>query len=127
MSKPVLVTIENHVALIRLNRPDRRNAINQDMLIHLYNALEKLSSDDQLYVGVITGNGPSFCSGLDLKVLKTDNLFNPRGDHKDLPDILQACHKPIIGAINGHAITGGFEIALFIVLFNKSISIGLSI
>jgi len=112
MPKPVLIKTEGHVALITLNRPERRNAINQDLLIHLYNALEQLSSDDQLYAGVITGNGPSFCSGLDLKVLKSDNLFNPRGDNKDLPDIIQACKKPIIGAINGHAITGGFEIAL---------------
>jgi len=112
MSPPVLVSKENHIAIITLNRPERRNAINQDLLIHLYNALEDLSSDDQLYVGIITGNGPSFCSGLDLKVLKTDNLFNPRGDNKDLPDIIGACKKPIIGAINGHAITGGFEIAL---------------
>ena len=112
MSKPVLISIEGHVALITLNRPERRNAINQDLLIHLYNAIEQLSSDDQLYAGVITGNGPSFCSGLDLKVLKSDNLFNPRGDNKDLPDIIQVCKKPIIGAINGHAITGGFELAL---------------
>jgi len=112
MSSPVLVTKENNIAILTLNRPQRRNAINQELLVHLYNAIEQLASDDQLYVGVITGNGPSFCSGLDLKVLKTDNLFNPRGDNKDLPDIIQACDKPIIGAINGHAITGGFEIAL---------------
>jgi enoyl-CoA hydratase len=109
---PVLFTTEDHVAIITLNRPDRRNAINQDLLIHLFNAIERLTSDDQLYVGILTGNGPSFCSGLDLKVLQTDNLFNPRGDGKDLPDLMQACSKPIIGAINGHAITGGFEIAL---------------
>jgi len=109
---PVLFSKEEHIAIITLNRPERRNAINQDLLIHLYNAIERLASDDQLYVGIITGNGPSFCSGLDLKVLQTDNLFNPRGDNKDLPDIIQACSKPIIGAINGHAITGGFEIAL---------------
>ncbi|KPA17501.1 Enoyl-CoA hydratase [Candidatus Magnetomorum sp. HK-1] len=109
---PVLFTKKENIAIITLNRPDRRNAINQDLLIHLYNAIETLATDDKLYAGIITGNGPSFCSGLDLKVLQTDNLFNPRGDHKDLPDIIKACTKPIIGAINGHAITGGFEIAL---------------
>ncbi|MBF0451798.1 MAG: enoyl-CoA hydratase [Candidatus Magnetomorum sp.] len=109
---PVTFTTKDHVAMITLNRPERRNAINQELLIHLYNAVERLASDDQLYVGIITGNGPSFCSGLDLKVLQTENLFNPRGDNKDFPDIIRDCSKPIIGAINGHAITGGFEIAL---------------
>jgi enoyl-CoA hydratase/carnithine racemase len=45
-------------------------------------------------------------------VIETENLFDPRKDGKDMPDIFKACKKPIIGAINGHAITGGFEIAL---------------
>ena len=45
-------------------------------------------------------------------MIKTENLFDPRGDGKDLPDVFGNCKKPIIGAVNGHAITGGFEIAL---------------
>jgi len=109
---PVLFVKKGSIAIITLNRPERRNAINQDLLIHLYDAIENLASDDKLHAAILTGNGPSFCSGLDLKVLQTDNLFNPRGDNKDLPDIIKECNKPIIGAINGHAITGGFEIAL---------------
>jgi enoyl-CoA hydratase len=112
MEKPVLFEVENAIALIRLNRPERRNAINQELLVHLYNYLDEVSSNNEIYVAIITGNGKSFCSGLDLAVLETDNLFDPRGDGRDFPDIIRACKKPIIGAVNGHAITGGFEIAL---------------
>ena len=112
MGKPVLFEIENRMALITLNRPERRNAINQELLIHLYNHLDEVSGNDDIYAAIITGKGKSFCSGLDLDVLGTDNLFDPREDGKDFPDVIRACKKPIIGAINGHAITGGFEMAL---------------
>jgi len=112
MEKPVLFEIKEGIAMITLNRPEKRNAINRALLIHLYNALDEVSNNDKIRVAVITGNGKSFCAGIDLSVIKTENLFDPRGDGKDLPDIIEACKKPIIGAINGHAITGGFEIAL---------------
>lgn len=109
---PVLFSMVNQTALITLNRPERRNAINQALLTHLYDAIEKAGADKGVRAIVITGNGKSFCSGIDLSVILTENLFDPRGDGSDLPDLFSACEKPIIGAINGHAITGGFEIAL---------------
>lgn len=112
MEKPVLFEIKEGIAIITLNRPEKRNAINRDLLIHLYNYLDEVASNDKIRVAVITGNGKSFCAGLDLSAIKTQNLFDPRNDGKDLPDIFENCKKPIIGAINGHAITGGFEIAL---------------
>jgi len=112
MEPPVLLEAQNGIAVITLNRPEKRNAMNQELLIHLYNAIEAVSNNDTIRTVILTGNGKSFCSGLDLSVIKTQNLFDPRGDGKDLPDIFEACKKPIIGAINGHAITGGFEIAL---------------
>ena len=112
MEKPVLFEVENGIALIYLNRPERRNAINQDLLKHLYNYIDEVAGNDDIKVAIITGKGRSFCSGLDLAVLGTDNLFDARGDGRDFPDVIGACRKPIIGAINGHAITGGFEIAL---------------
>jgi short chain enoyl-CoA hydratase (EC 4.2.1.17) len=112
VEKPVLFEVENGIALIYLNRPERRNAINQDLLKHLYNYIDEVAGNDDIKVAIITGKGRSFCSGLDLAALRTDNLFDARGDGKDFPDVIGACRKPIIGAINGHAITGGFEIAL---------------
>ena len=112
MEKPVLLDIEEGIAWITLNRPERRNAMNQALLAHLYDALETVSGNDELRVAILTGNGKSFCSGLDLGIITTENLFDPRGDGSDLMDILGAFKKPLIGAINGHAITGGFELAL---------------
>ena len=112
MEKTVLFEVDSGVALITLNRPERRNAINQDLLVNLYNSIEEVNRNDDIKAAIITGNGKSFCSGIDLAVIQTDNLFDPRNDGSDLPDIFGTCIKPIIGAINGHAITGGFEIAL---------------
>lgn len=112
MEKTVLFETEGPVALITLNRPERHNSICQDLLIHLYNALDEVSRNDAIKVAIITGNGRSFCSGIDLAVIGKDNLLDPRGDGKDLPDVFGACRKPIIGAINGNTITGGFELAM---------------
>lgn len=112
MEPPVLFKVEDQVAVVTLNRPEKRNSINQALLTGLYDAIEEIASLDTIRVAVITGNGKSFCSGIDLSALATDNLFDPRGDGKGLVDIFSACTKPLIGAINGHAITGGFEIAL---------------
>lgn len=112
MEKPVLFEVNNETALITLNRPERRNSINRDLLVYLYNYIEEVSARDDVKVAVITGNGKSFCSGIDLAVIGKENIFDPRGDGRDLPDILGSCSKPVIAAVNGHAITGGFEIAL---------------
>lgn len=112
MEHPVLFSIENQTAIITLNRPERRNSINQALLTGLYDSIEQVTKDDNIQVVIITGNGKSFCSGIDLDAILVENLFDPRGDKTDLPDVFNACQKPIIGAINGHAITGGFEIAL---------------
>jgi len=112
LARPVLLDVENQIAVITLNRPERRNAINQQLLIRLYDALDAVTVRDDVRVIIITGNGPSFCAGLDLGAIGKENLFDPRGDGSDLPDLMRACNKPIIAAVNGHAITGGFELAL---------------
>lgn len=112
MAQTVLFEKMDGVAVITLNRPERRNAINQDLLKNLYDRIDEVAASEDIRVAIITGSGPSFCSGLDLAVVKSDNLFDPRGDGSDLPDVFAKCGKPIIGAVNGHAITGGFELAL---------------
>jgi len=112
MEKPVLFEVENGIAVITLNRPERRNSINQSLLVHFYDAIDEVASNKEIKVAILTGSGKSFCSGMDLSVIGTENLLDPRGDGKDFPDVIGACKKPIIGAVNGHAITGGFEIAL---------------
>lgn len=112
MEQAVLYETRQNAALITLNRPERRNSINQALLAGLYEGLENAQKDDSIRAVVLTGNGKSFCAGIDLSVIGTDNLFDPRGDGVDLPEAFAACKKPVIGAVNGHAITGGFEIAL---------------
>jgi len=112
MEKTVLFEMEGSTALITLNRPERHNSICQDLLINLYNYIDEVARNDEIKVAVITGNGKSFCSGIDLSVIGKDNILDPRGDGKDLPDVFAACNKPIIGAINGNTITGGFELAM---------------
>jgi len=112
MDEPVLFEVEEKVAVIKLNRPERKNAINQALLIKLYDYLEEVEKNGDIQAAVLTGNGTAFCSGLDLSVIVSENLMDPRGDSTDLLDVMKACTKPLIGAINGHAITGGFELAL---------------
>jgi enoyl-CoA hydratase len=112
MEKTVLFEVEGPVALITLNRPERHNSICQDLLINLYNAIDEVARNSDIKVAIITGNGKSFCSGIDLSVIGKDNLLDPRGDGKDMPDVFASCNKPIIGAINGNTITGGFELAM---------------
>jgi enoyl-CoA hydratase len=112
MNQSILYTIKNQTAVVTLNRPEKRNAINQNLITGLYNAIDSAAQDEKICAIIITGNGKSFCAGIDLAALATDNLFDPRGDGRDMVTVFGDCSKPIIGAVNGHAITGGFELAL---------------
>lgn len=112
MEQAVLFDVRDHVALITLNRPERRNSINRALLAGLYDALDEVSANERIRAAVVTGSGKSFCSGIDLSVIGKEQLFDVRGDGMELPDVFAACRKPVIGAVNGHAVTGGFEIAL---------------
>ncbi len=112
MEKTVLFEVKDGIAVITLNRPERHNSFCQDLLVNLYNCIDEAAGNPQVRVAVLTGNGKSFCSGIDLSIIGKENLLDPRGDGKELPDVLGSCKKPIIGAINGNAITGGFELAL---------------
>ena len=112
MTSVVLYEKRGAVGLITLNRPDRKNAITQQLLTELFDSVEAADADTGVGALVLSGSGNSFCSGIDLDCLATDNLVNPRGDGKDMVDVFQGCDTPIIGAVSGYAITGGFELAL---------------
>lgn len=120
-----LVTYETsgHVAIITLNRPDARNAINPEVAVRLADAWEQVKTNDDVRVAVITGTGSAFCAGADLGQLipmvsgtrKPENEW----DHRVVaePGIAGRAllrnfdpEKPIIAAINGHAIAGGMEL-----------------
>lgn len=112
MEEVVLFEKESGVAVITLNRPEKRNALNQALLAALYDRIDEVAADPDIRAAVLTGAGLAFCAGLDLKAIAVENLMDPRGDGRDLVDVIAACPAPLIGAINGPAITGGFEIAL---------------
>ena len=111
-----------HVSLVTLNRPERRNAMGFDVMIPFREALEEVSHDNDTRVVVITGAGDSFCAGADLE--DPGRLPNIAGLTRSsigrramelLDDVILAVrrmHQPVIAAVNGPAIGGGFCLAV---------------
>ncbi|HEY1536350.1 MAG TPA: enoyl-CoA hydratase [Polyangiaceae bacterium] len=102
----VLSHREGDVCLLTLNRPERRNALNIRLAQDFVAALE--AAEREAAAIVVTGAGSAFCAGLDLRDLGVERLT----DFPNLPDRVRACPVPVIAAVNGAAVTGGFEIAL---------------
>ena len=116
-SDVVLVDVSDRVATITLNRPEARNALSSTLLRALNDALTNADRDDDVDVIVLTGADPAFCAGLDLKELgsgsgsllgSSDAGAATSGSRGPFPRLT----TPLIGAINGVAITGGLELAL---------------
>ena len=115
----VLFEVSERIATITLNRPDSRNALSSEVLRLLPQRMREANDRDDVDVIVLTGTDPAFCAGLDLKELgsSADNLGSGSGaDGRPNADGVRGpfptVDKPLIGAINGVAITGGFELAL---------------
>ena len=112
-----LVTREDRgpVAILTLNRPDRRNALSRALLAKLGDILDQVSVDERVRVVVLTGAGPVFCSGMDLKeAASIDDLSeserNATTAIQEFATLLQSLHtlpKPTIAALNGDALAGG--------------------
>lgn len=103
----LLIDTTDRVRTLTLNRPQSRNALSAALRTQLFAALAAAEADDDVDVVILTAADPVFCAGLDLKEL---------GDTTELPDISPkwpSMRKPVIGAINGAAVTGGLEIALY--------------
>ena len=107
----LLVNKKDGVATLTLNRPDKMNALSRELRWALQEVLTKLKTDPDVGVIILTGAGKAFCAGLDLKEM---GRKNPEGGPQpiDPATLIRAVEKPVIGAINGLAITGGFEISL---------------
>src|SRR3984885_16279493 len=113
----LLVERQDAVAVVTLNRPEAMNALSKALRAALRQALAELDADPSVKVIVLTGAGErAFTAGLDLKELSTDPLGMGAANAVDPAEnparAVLACSKPIVGAINGVAITGGFEVAL---------------
>lgn len=103
----LLIETADRVRTLTLNRPQSRNALSSALRKQFFAALRDAEADDAVDVVILTGADPVFCAGLDLKEL---------GDTTELPDISPKwppMTKPVVGAINGAAVTGGLEIALY--------------
>jgi len=113
MSEPVLlVEKKDEIATLTLNRPDQMNALSMELRQALHEELDSIRTDDSIRVVILTGAGRGFCAGLDLKEMGDPERRRSGGDQPDPPKLLRAIPQPVIGAINGVAVTGGFEIAL---------------
>ncbi len=111
MSEEVLVTTENGVMTITMNRPEAKNAMNKNMSELIAAALDELDGNKDLRVGIITGAGGTFCSGMDLKgFLAGETPSVPGRGFGGLTEKPPA--KPLIAAIEGYALAGGFELAI---------------
>lgn len=125
----VLVEVADRIAVITINRPDQRNALNRAVRTLLPRAVRDCEADPDVDVMILTGADPAFCAGVDLKefgAAPSGTAFGDRPDAADPEDsgardergrlpyrgALPPHEKLLIGAINGVAVTGGFEVAL---------------
>ncbi len=110
----VKIDHKQQVAIVTINRPERRNAVDAATAKALFEAFERIDADDSVHVAILHGAGGHFCAGADLKALSegdkrpvTDSGMAPMG-----PTRMQLT-KPVIAAIEGFAVAGGMEIALW--------------
>ena len=107
----VLFDVANHVALITVNDPDRRNAVTSDMSTHLRAAVERAEADSDVHAVVVTGAGKAFCAGADLSALGSAAEEGLRRLYDGFMAVA-ACTLPTIAAVNGPAVGAGLNLAL---------------
>ncbi|EZH66648.1 enoyl-CoA hydratase/isomerase family protein [Geomicrobium sediminis] len=116
----ILVETKDGVRTLKLNRPERLNAVNSQLSLEIVQAFKEASLDDEVRAVIVTGNGRGFCAGLDLEDLG-NRKASEKTRHETLDDLgwvghqalgIVQCDKPVIAAINGVAAGAGFALSL---------------
>ncbi|MDI5929674.1 crotonase/enoyl-CoA hydratase family protein [Rhizobium leguminosarum] len=111
MTRELLVERRDSLLVMTLNRPEARNAMTQALAREMASALDELDGDETLRAGILTGAGGNFCSGMDLKAFLRGEL--PRVEGRGFGALTQRPpRKPLIAAVEGYALAGGFEMVL---------------
>ncbi len=114
----LVVETRGHIRLLTLDRPERRNALSTPLQADLVEELLACAEDDDVRAVVLTGNGPAFCAGFDLKEIReADRRGEPFPPPKDRPgrnlfEVVTETPVPVVAALQGAAVAGGFELAL---------------
>lgn len=120
MSDVVKVSDKGHVRTIALNRPDRKNALSDELAWGVVNAIDAAAQDDNVWVVAVTGSGDAFCAGLDLTMTERTSPLSPQNAQLDdinwvghfLLSIRRRCDKPVVGGVNGVAVGAGLGLAM---------------
>lgn len=112
--KNIIVEIDDHVSLIRLNRPDAMNALNLELLAELGEALAEAQDNDKVRCIVITGSEKAFAAGADIKMMAEKSFVDVFVGDLFTPEeaSIMRIRKPIIAAVSGYALGGGCELAM---------------
>jgi enoyl-CoA hydratase len=111
----VSVTRDGEITVVAIDRPDRRNAVDGPTARLLYEAFKAFDADETASVAVLTGTGGNFCAGADLKAIAGGggNPVEKTGDYGPMGSTRLQLSKPVIAAVEGYAVAGGLELALW--------------
>lgn len=108
----VLLEVKDGYAIVTLNRADAMNALSRELRSDFVDTFEAINADKSIRAVILTGSGKAFCAGFDLAELASSDVDASEEADNAVAEAMASFDGPIIGAINGHAVTGGFEMAL---------------